>query len=302
MVPILSQRLPARRSLLYNGSKHPRNPVASLRLENATGLTLERGPVTVLENGDYAGEAVISFTRAGSELIVAYAVELGVTVEEQRRGERRLHAIHLRDDYMIFEEHDLAITTYDLSSTLDRPTEVTVEHARLVGYEVAETRAPDEESAGFARWRVACAARSRTSLVVTERRLVSRHEQVRRLNGALLREYLADKLLEPATVRALETILALYRQVDEAQAQLRQSDQRREAVYKQQSQIQGNLQPLGHEGEEGALRQRYVATLGQLEDQLGQLAADEQRLREEIARLEDQATKRLKRLSRQGEA
>jgi hypothetical protein len=302
MVPILSQRLPARRSLLYNGSKHPRNPVASLRLENATGLTLERGPVTVLENGDYAGEAVISFTRAGSELIVAYAVELGVTVEEQRRGERRLHAIHLRDDYLIFEEHDLAITTYDLSSTLDRPTEVTVEHARLVGYEVAETRAPDEESAGFARWRVACAARSRTSLVVTERRLVSRHEQVRRLNGALLREYLADKLLEPATVRALEAILALYRQVDEAQAQLRQSDQRREAVYKQQSQIQGNLQPLGHEGEEGALRQRYVATLGQLEDQLGQLAADEQRLREEIARLEDQATKRLKRLSRQGEA
>jgi hypothetical protein len=300
MVPILSQRLPARRDLLYNGSKHPRNPVASLRLENATGLTLERGPVTVLEQGDYAGEAVLPFTRAGAELIVAYAVELGLTVEERRRGERRLHAVHLKDDYLIVEEHDLAIATYELTSTLDRPAEVTVEHTRLAGFEVAETRAPDEESAGFARWRVPCAPRSRTQLVVTERRLVSRHEHVRSVSGAQLRDYLAGKLLDPATVRALEAILALYRQVDEAQAKLRELDQGREALYKQQRQIQGNLQPLGHEGDEGALRQRYVASLGQIEDQLAELAAAEGRLREEIARLEDQAAKRLRRMGRQG--
>jgi hypothetical protein len=300
MVPILSRRLPARRDLLYNGAKHPRNPVASLRLENATGLTLERGPVTVLEQGDYAGEAVLPFTRAGAELIVAYAVELGVTVEERRRGERRLHAIRLQDDYAIIEEHDLAITSYELTSALDRPAEVTVEHGRLAGYEVAETRAPDEESAGFARWRVPCAPHSRTQLLVTERRLVSRHEHVRSMSGAQLRDYLAGKLLDPATVRALEGVLALYRQVEEAQQQLRQLEQGRETLYKQQRQIQGNLQPLGHDGDEGALRQRYVAALGQLEDQLAELAAAERRLQEEIARLEDQAAKRLKRLGRQG--
>jgi hypothetical protein len=300
MVPILSQRLPARRDLLYNGAKHPRNPVASLRLENATGLTLERGPVTVLEEGDYAGEAVLPFTRAGAELIVAYAVELGLTVEERRRGERRLHAISLKDDYLIVEEHDLAIATYELTSTLDRPAEVTVEHTRLAGYELAESRPPDEESAGFARWRVPCPPRSRTELVVTERRLVSRHEHVRSVSGAQLRDYLAGKLLDAATVRALEAILALYRQVDEAQGKLRELDQGREALYKQQRQIQGNLQPLGHEGDEGALRQRYVASLGQIEDKLAELAADEARLREEIARLEDQAAKRLRRAGRQG--
>ena len=300
MVPILSRRLPARRDLLYNGAKHPRNPVASLRLENATGLTLERGPVTVLEQGDYAGEAVLPFTRAGAELIVAYAVELGITVEERRRSERRLHAIHLQEEYAIIEEHDLAITTYEITSALDRPAEVTVEHSRLAGYEVAETRPPDEESAGFARWRVPCAPHSRTQLVVIERRLISRHEQVRSMSGAQLRDYLANKLLDPATVRSLEGILALYRQVGEAEQQLRQLDQSREALYKQQRQIQGNLQPLGREGEEGALRQRYVATLGQIEDQLAAHAASEQRLREEIARLEEQAAKRLKRLARPG--
>ena len=49
MVPIVGQRLDARKELLYNGQKLPKHPVASLRLHNETGLTLERGPVTVLE-------------------------------------------------------------------------------------------------------------------------------------------------------------------------------------------------------------------------------------------------------------
>ena len=298
MVPILSRRLPAHRELLYNGAKHPRNPVASLRLANATGLTLERGPVTVLAQGDYAGEAVLPFTRAGGELIVPYAVELGLKVEEQRRGARRLHAISLQGDYALIEEHDLIITSYDLSSTLDQMVEVTVEHARASAYELAETSAPHEESAGFARWRVPCAPQARITFVVSERRLVSRHEQVRSLSGAQLRDYLADKLLDAATVKALEGILALYRQVDEAQGKLRQTEQEREAIYKQQRQIQGNLQPLGREGDEGALRQRYVATLGQLEDRLAALAAEERATNEQIARLEEQAARRLKRLTK----
>src|SRR6266545_4054950 len=76
MVPIVSQRLGGRKELLYSGQKLPKHPVASLRMRNETGLTLERGPVTVIEEGDYAGEAVLPFTRAGGELIVPYAVEL----------------------------------------------------------------------------------------------------------------------------------------------------------------------------------------------------------------------------------
>jgi len=297
MVPIVSQRLPARRELLYNGHKLARHPIAVLRLTNATGLTLERGPVTVLEAGDYAGEAVLPFTRAGGELIVAYAVELGISVEEERRGERQLAGISLRGDYALIEEHELAITSYELTSNLDRATDVTVEHQCLPAYTVIGPRPPDEEGAGLARWRVACAPQARTSFSVTERRLVSREEAVRSLTGAQLRAFLTSRLLDTATVLALGEVLKLYQQVDAAETQLHELDQQREAIFKQQRQIRGNLEPLGREGEEGALRQRYVATLGALEDRLATLAAEEARLRALIARLEEQAAKRLQKLA-----
>lgn len=293
MVPIVSKRLPARRDLLYNRSKLPDYPVASLRLMNETGLTLERGPVTVIDDGDYAGEAVLPFTRAGGELIVPYAVELGITVSEQRQSERQTHAVRLRNEYILYEEYDLRTRHYDLVSGLDQPAEVLIEHARLDGYALADTRAPDEEGAGFARWRVACPAHGRSTFVVTERRLVSRQEQVRSLSVDRLRALLRDGLLDQKTAQFLGEVLNLYQQIDAAQGALRQIDQEREAIYKQQRQIQGNLQPLGREGDEGALRQRYVTTLNQLEDALTAIAAREAGLRTQIAGLEEDVRRRL---------
>ncbi|MEI6775789.1 MAG: hypothetical protein WCK70_02710 [Chloroflexales bacterium] len=293
MVPIVSRRLPARRDLLYNQAKLPAHPVASLRLTNETGLTLERGPVTVLDAGDYAGEAVLSFTRAGGELIVPYAVELGITVNEQSRSERRLRTVHIRNEFLVYEEYDLRIRSYDLVSGLDRPTDVMIEQPRLAHYELADTRAPDEESAGFARWRVVCPAQARTKFAVTERRLVSRQEQVRGLTGPRLKDLLRGGLLDATVGKVLEEVLDLYRQIEVAQTGLRQIEQEREAIYKQQRQIQGNLQPLGREGDEGTLRKRYVTTLGQLEDSLTQIATREQDLRQTITRLEAQVVDRL---------
>lgn len=297
MVPILSQKLSCQRELLYNGQKLPRNPVASLRLQNETGLTLERGPVTVLEEGAYAGEAVVPFTRAGGELIVPFAVELGITVEEQRDGERRIAGMSLRDDYLLIQEYDLRHTTYHLTSTLAKAVDVTIEHPCVATYELTETPEPRERSASFARWDVTCSPNARTVFKVHERKLMSRHEQVRSLTGKQLHDYLRHQWLDANIVKALEEVLHLYYQIQEMQRQISQMQRERDAMYKQQKQIQGNLGPLGREGEEGKLRARYVGELNRLEDQLKRLEVEEQRLKQEIENLEQQARERLKKMS-----
>lgn len=294
MVPIVSRRLPAQRELLYSGAKHPRHPVTALRFSNATGLTLERGPVTVLDNGDYAGEAVLPFTRAGDELILPYAVELGLQVTEARRGERRLTGVTLEGEYVRIEEHELGITDFEFVSALDRAVVVTLEHHRNPAFDLVGPRPPEEERADFARWRVPCEPHTRTRFTVTERRLLSRFESVRSLTGEQLREFLTNRLLDVATVKTLGEVLRLYHQINAAQEKLRQLDLQREEIYKRQQQIRGNLEPLGREGDEGALRQRYVATLNELENRLTALAGDEARLRAEIARLEEQTARRLR--------
>ncbi|NJO04710.1 MAG: hypothetical protein HC876_03795 [Chloroflexaceae bacterium] len=128
---------------------------------------------------------------------------------------------------------------------------------------------------------------------VRERRRTSRHEQVQSLTGEKLQNYLRKRLLDAATVEKLQAVLHLLRQAEEAQRQIKQIDRQREAIYKQQTQIQGNLKPLGREGDEGALRARYVAELNTLEDTLKALQAQEAQLHQQIADLEAQAAEML---------
>ncbi len=296
MVPILSQRITCRRELLYNSSKLPHHPVASLRLDNETGLTLERGPVTVLENGIYAGEAVVPFTLASSELIVPFAVELGIKVEEQRGQSRHLSSLRVRADYLLIEEYDIQRTSYHLTSTLSQPASVTLEHHQRSGYELSDTPPPQEQSASFMRWEVECAPNSRTVFEVRERRLLTRREQVRSLTGKQLQRYLANNLLDNATASGLQELLDLYGQIQQLQERVQRFEREREAIYRQQKQIQGNLEPLGREGDERVLRVRYVTDLNRLEDRLAKLATDEQQVQQQIEALEQQASEKLQAL------
>ncbi|MBI3374520.1 MAG: hypothetical protein HY017_22570 [Betaproteobacteria bacterium] len=111
MVPIVSSALERRKDLIYNGGKMPAHPVATLRFRNTTKLTLERGPVTVLENGEYVGEAVLPFTAGEAEAVIAYAVELGVHVNEEVKTESRLVSLQLKDRFLLQSVYDVRRTT-----------------------------------------------------------------------------------------------------------------------------------------------------------------------------------------------
>ena len=284
MVPILGQRLSARRELLYNGKKLPKNPVASLRMTNTTGLTLERGPTTVMEEGDYAGEAVVPFTKDGSEVIVPYAVEIGITVEEERSQQEEIYQIAIKDEYMVLHKYRIAQTIYAISSTLSKSAVVTIEYESMGSrYELVDTPNPDEEGASFKRWDVACEPHSVMYFQVKERRVEASREHVEGMTGKRLHDYMENRLLDENTVKELQRVLDIYHLIHHLNNEIKSIEETRDNIYKKQKQIQDNLQPLATEGEESKLRQRYVQTLQETEDQLDELQQKEHRKQAEIA-------------------
>ncbi len=293
MVPIIGRRLMAQRDLLYNREKLPNHPVVSLRLTNDTNHTLERGPVTIIEDGHYAGEAVLPFTRKEAELIIPYAVEMGIKVEERYRNEQRIVSIHMRKEYLQIQEYHLRHTTYHLTSMLSKPVDVMIEHTLARNYELTDTPEPLEQSASFARWKIACPAHTRTTFDVHERTMHTRREHIRNLSGQQLQHFLTNKFLDSATINALKKILELYQQQRNIESQIKRIEREREAIYKKQKQIQGNLAPLGQSGEEGALRKRYVTELNSQEDRLALLAEEETRLQKTQESLEQEISQKI---------
>ena len=289
MVPIVSADLGYRKDLLYNGAKLPAHPVATARLENESGLTLERGPVTVLDGGEYVGEAILPFTVVGSELAVPYAVELGVNVHEESGSGDEAHRLHVRGAYLHFEEWHVRWREYRIHNKTGQAIEVLVEHPRTSHYDLFDTPQPAERTDEHLRFQLEVPARDEVGLRVHERRLTKRQEELRRQSYKNLQRYLRRGLIERDIHDQVVDLLKLWERIADNEEAHAKIDEEREEIYKAQQQIQGNMGALSQSGKEGAMRARYVERLEATEEQLRGLAQRESGLKVEIERLKKEA-------------
>jgi hypothetical protein len=293
MVPIISSDLDYRKELLYNGAKMPVHPVATLLLKNGTGLTLERGPVTVIDGGAYVGEAVLPFTATGGEVVVPYAVELGVKVREEGGSARRIHGLDIKEAYLQIEEWAIRWREYQLRNSTEQAMTVLVEHPRTAHYDLYETPQPKERTGEHLRFEVDVPARGEDTLRVHERRLVSRREELHKQSYEGLQRYLQQGLLERDAYDQVTGLMALWEKIADDEKQLQQTDKERQKVYQAQQQIQGNMGALSATGKEGALRTRYVEQLEATEDQLRSFHQREAELRAAIESAKEEVKERI---------
>ncbi len=293
MVPILSADLRYRKDLLYNGAKQPVHPVATLRVPNDTGLTLERGPVTVIDDGEYVGEAILPFTPAGGEIVVPYAVELGVEIKEEHLSRRETHRLSIKGAYLNFEEWDIRQRIYRLNNKTGRDLSVLIEHPRTTAYDLFQTPAAAETTPSAWRFVVHLSPYREASLTVQERKLIHRTEELSRQTHASLQRYLKHGLMNRRQHDRLIKLLTLYDALADYQQQLAQIDQEREKLYHRQKQIRENMHALNQTGKEGALRTQYVEQLQASEAQLHALNKQEAELATLIRQVEQDIESRL---------
>lgn len=286
MVPIIQCKMSYRKDLIYNGTKMAVHPVATVRMTNSSGLTLERGPVTVLDGLEYVGEAVLPFTVVGDEMIVSYAVELGMRVSETVKSERETLGLNLEKAFLVFEEHEIHRTSYILENRTSKEVRVLIEHRRSEAYETFDTPQPEETTGEFLRYAVTTGAGREARLTVSERRLVYRREELRKQSYSSLKKYLKNRWLDEDTYEDLSKLLEMWGHIQVHQATIAQHEKRRQEIYSAQEQIQKSMGVLSSAGREGELRARYV---GELEKNQGELDGIEKsiaNLRDQIARIE----------------
>ena len=288
MVPIMQATLPYKKNLIYNGRKMPVHPVATMRFDNKTGLTLEQGPVTVLEAGEYMGEAVLPFTVIGSEILIPYAVELGVKIDEHSGTRREIRGLDIKGAYLQFEEWDVRWHEYQIDNATANPVILLLEHARTSYYKLFDTPEPAERTAGQLRFQVEVPPHGEVTLKVQERRLTRRREEIKRQSYAGLQAYLKQGLLKQRDLSQLTQLLKLWENLGDNEERLAQLEKDRGKIYTAQQQVQGNMAALGQTGKEGALRARYVEQLETTEKQLRALEQQEALTKAEIERVQSE--------------
>ncbi len=290
LVPIISTEVNYQRELLYNAAKMPKHPVVALRFPNASSLTFERGPVTVVEDGDYKGEAVVSFSKAGQEIYLPYAVELGVRVTERQESATHDTGLRIEKAIFIYEQYQVSATKYIIENTTNRALTVTIESPIHAGWELSDMRAPDSETAEARRWRVPVAPHGKTEFVRRERYRSYRQEQVRNLDYQKLAEITKRSWLSEAVQTLLTELLSEIQRAADTKTKITQLEGERGTLYTKQEQTRANLGALMGGGQEAALRGRMLTQLEASQNRLDEIEQGIAALQAQVAAADARVT------------
>jgi hypothetical protein len=278
LVPIVQRGFEGRPVLLYNKQARADNPMRCVEFKNTTGLTLEGGPVTVLEGGSYVGEAMLETTKPDDERLVPYAVELAVHVMDSVESHsERVHRVIVKDGQLKAHYVQVQQTTYHLKNKSDAGQVVYLEHPRPgKEWTLFDTPEPHEITENYWRFRFTIEPRKTTAFVVRQRYTLSQVYGLADVRDRQLTLWLDEKYLDNKTAAALQIVVAARQEAARHDAALAALEKERTGIHNEQKRIRENLQALGDRPGEKELRERFVRTLNTQEDRLAQIDGESQ--------------------------
>ncbi len=294
MVPIIQTKIDCRKEHVYNKDKMPRNPMVTMRVKNDTGMVLERGPIVVLDNSTYVGEAILPYTVPNGDNHIAYSVDMGVIVTEEYKTEQKFKQVSIADNYLVREDYETSITEYSIENKNKDSIELVIEHPKNSAYELVDTPKPTEETESYYRWKSPVKGKTQTKFVVKMGRTVSYSEYLRDMSLESAEWYLNEKHINKKTFEFIKTLIDMRLEIDDLNTKLGELEDQKSSIYEEQERIRENLKSLTKGGKEDALRNKYVAQLEKQEGELTDIEAEKKKLNKQIQAIEKQIDAKLK--------
>lgn len=275
LVPIVLTPFSGRPVLLYQKAARAQNPVRCVEFENTTGLTLEGGPVLVLEHGSYAGEAMLDTLKPADTRLVGYAVDLGVRVTDSIDSRtEQVTSVVIRHGRAKITSAVVMVTTYTFAvggPAGRKPETLYVDHPRGDEFGLTAPDKPHETTENFWRFKLALPASGPVKFAVETRRPVIERVAVLSNAEATIAVWVTRKLIDAATDKAIRALFAIQQKRGELRERVKTLDKERERIHAEQKRVRENLSALGERTSEQKLRERLVKTLTEQEDRLAAL-------------------------------
>ncbi|MFX0090899.1 MAG: hypothetical protein ACFFBD_03975, partial [Candidatus Hodarchaeota archaeon] len=155
LVPIVQEDIEGKRVLLFNENTGRKNPMACLELKNTTLLTLEGGPMLVMEEVEYVGEAMLPTIKPDEKRLVPFAVELGCVVDSEFDTKKdAIYLVVARKGTITTHYTQRRHRAYMIKNKSKKEHTLYIEHPRQAEWELFETTEPEEVTSSFWRFRL----------------------------------------------------------------------------------------------------------------------------------------------------
>lgn len=268
MVPIVNQEIDARRVAIYNEGVLKSHPLSGLEIKNTTGLHLMAGPITVFEEGVYAGDAEVDDLPAKASRLVSYAVDLktSVTVGGSSVPEEVVSGRIERGSLIVTRRLERR-RSFEFLNSGETPRTILVEYPISPDWKLVEPAKPAEKTSDLYRFEVATAPErgGRAALRLREERLLSQSVVLSSLDSKTILFYLGQHEIGNRVKSVLSTLNRMKTELSDLTVRRSTIQSGIEVIYREQERIRSNMRVLQTTSE---LYKRYSQTLSEQEDRL----------------------------------
>jgi hypothetical protein len=262
MIPIITDDIAAERVSIYNHSVLARHPLNGARLKNTTGKHLLQGPITVLDDNTYGGDARIDNLPPGQERLISYAIDLQVLVNAtNQRQESRVQTGKLVKGVLQLTRKNIFTQEYVMENRADRDKVLVVEHPFRQGWKLVESPKPLDTTDSLHRFRESVPAGKTVTLAVREE--IIQGETIAILPSDLGQLEFYSRMGEiPKDVReALLKAMALKSVMVDTERQVKERQQQLAGITQEQQRIRENMASVSSSS------QYHTRLLAKLNDQ-----------------------------------
>jgi len=266
MIPLTETRIQGEKVSVYSGSGQ--HPMLCVWLKNTSGMKLPAGPVTVFDDNNYAGDALLEFFPENERRLIAYGEDLHVRAMASSSRVTETASVTIIRGVMSIARKENITKTYTFQNLSGKNRIVVVEHPVSAAQELIEPSGYEEKTESAYRFRVDLSAGTVVSLPVRERRIVSETVVLHQQPELIVAWSTSGEI--PARIRtALERAVILMRQAEDAEQQVLDLQNQRNELAGEQDRVRRNIEVAGRGSRQG---RDFMKQLTSLEAELGSVS------------------------------
>ena len=298
LVPIAQADIRAEKVSIWNERSGLPRPQRAVWITNTTGLTLDGGSVSVLEDETFTGEGLLDPIRPNEKRLLSYATDLAVNASAKTGSEaQRVSRVIINKGTLIQESELREKKTYTFRNADITPRSIVVEHPVRSGYQLTGAAKPVETTPDWMRFQLTVDPGQTAALVVEESRPVQSQFAITNITSDQVAIWLQQRTIDPSIQASLQDVLARENAIAvlEGQREARQAETK--DIFDDQQRLRENIKALKGTPEEKPLLERYTGQLNQQESRLETLHKESAQLNAQIDAAHDKLNNMIQELS-----
>lgn len=288
MVPIVTTEVEGQKVSIFDPDVDKRRALRGFRLRNSTGLHLAGGPITVFQDGIYAGDSQIEQLQPKEDRLLSYAVDLDlVTGVEEPRFRTETLSIVAQGGVLVLSHKLHRDTTFTFRNKSGEPRTVLVQQAVEPEYKLVEPAQPAEKTADHYRFEVMVPANQTARLLVRSEHVQQERVILRASTLETIEAHVKNGQISERLRAALKQLVVHKRRVAALGSARSAREVELKAIDEEQTRIRMNMAQLDRTN---ALYIQYVKKLTDQEARIEALRAEMTRLRAEEAAAQKELT------------